>query len=245
VRELVIRQLKGRYRRSLLGPVWAILQPLTYLAVFSLLGRLLNISSDGIPYGLFVYSALVQWTFLSNAVTRCGPSVSSNAAIVKKIALPREVFPVTAVVVSLFDFFFASLVLAGLMLWYRVPVGWSLLWLPLLVLLAALLATGVGLGVAALGAYKTDTIYALPFLLQVWLLATPVLYPLASVPEHWQWLYRLNPMVGIVEGFRSALVKGLMPDPSALAWSVVGIGVVWAVTWPVFRSVSQYFADVL
>jgi len=240
-----MRELKGRYRRSLLGPAWAIIQPLFYMVIFTFIRGVLNISSEGVPYVIFTYSALVPWTLFSNGVTRCGPSVSSNAGILKKIAIAREVFPVADVVVSLVDFLISSLILVGMMIWFRVPVGWSLLWLPVLVLLTALLTLGVGMAVAALGTYRHDIIFALPFLMQFWLLATPIMYPLGNVPERWKFLYSLNPMVGIIEGFRQAMVKGMAPDLGLLAVSLLGIVVLWLVAWPLFRYMSQYFADVL
>ncbi len=242
---LVTRELKGRYRRSLLGPAWAILQPLFYMVIFTFLRGVLDISSEGVPYVIFTYSALVPWTFFSNAVSWCGPSVLTNAGIVKKIAIAREVFPTASVVTSLIDLLFSSIILAGMMIWFCVTVGWSLLWLPVLVLLTALLALGLGLGIAALGTYKRDIIFAVPFLMQFWLLATPIMYPLGKVPERWQYFYTLNPMVGIVEGFRSIMVKGMSPDLGLLGVSLVGIVVVWLVAWPLFRYMSQYFADVL
>lgn len=242
---LVMRELKGRYRRSLLGPAWVIIQPLFYMVIFTFIRGVLNISSEGVPYVIFSYSALVPWTLFSNAVTRCGPSVSSNAGILKKIAIAQEVFPVADVVVSLVDFLISSLILVGMMIWFRVPVGWSLLWLPVLVLLTALLALGVGMAVAALGTYKRDIIFGLPFLMQFWLLATPTMYPLSEVPQRWQFVYRLNPMVGIIEGFRRVMVKGMFPDLGLLAVSLLGIVAVWLVAWPLFRYMSQYFADVL
>jgi len=242
---LVMRELKGRYRRSLLGPAWAIIQPLFYMVIFTFIRGVLNISSEGVPYVIFTYSALVPWTLFSNGVTRCGPSVSSNAGILKKIAIAREVFPVADVVVSLVDFLISSLILVGMMIWFRVPVGWSLLWLPVLVLLTALLTLGVGMAVAALGTYRHDIIFALPFLMQFWLLATPIMYPLGNVPERWKFLYSLNPMVGIIEGFRQAMVKGMAPDLGLLAVSLLGIVVLWLVAWSLFRYMSQYFADVL
>ena len=240
-----MRELKGRYRRSLLGPAWAIIQPLFYMVIFTFIRGVLDITSEGVPYVIFTYSALVPWTFFSNGVSRCGPSVSSNAGIVKKIAIAREVFPVAGLVVSLFDLLISSLILVGMMVWFRVLAGWSLLWLPVLVLLTALLALGVGLGVAALGTYKRDVTLALPFLMQLWLLATPIMYPLGNVPERWQFLYNLNPMVGIIEGFRRVVVKGMSPDLGLLGISLFGIALVWLVTWPLFRYMSQYFADVL
>lgn len=242
---LVVREIKGRYRRSLLGPAWAVLQPLFYMVIFTFLRGVLKISSEGVPYVIFTYSALVPWTFFSNAVTRCGPSVYSNAGIVKKIAIAREIFPVSGVVTSLFDLFIASLILVGMMVWFKVPVGATLLWLPVLVLLAAMLALGLGFGVAALGTYRHDITFALPFLMQLWMLATPIMYPISQVPERWQLLYSLNPMVGIIEGFRQVLVKGMAPDPGLLTVSLLGIALVWFVAWPLFRYMSQYFADVL
>ena len=242
---LVIREIKGRYRRSLLGPTWAFLQPLFYMVIFTFIRGVLNISSERVPYVIFTYSALVPWTFFSNAVTRCGPSVSSNAGILKKMPIAREVFPVSGVVASLIDLFISSIILVGMMIWFRVPVGLSMLWFPLLVLLTALLALGVGLAVAAVGTYKHDIIFAMPFLLQFWLLATPTMYPIGQVPERWQFLYSLNPMVGVIEGFRTVLVKGMPPDLGLLTVSILGIVVIWVVAWPLFRYVSQYFTDVL
>jgi lipopolysaccharide transport system permease protein len=215
------------------------------MVIFTFIRGVLNISSEGVPYVIFSYSALVPWTFFSNAVTRSGPSVYVNGGILKKISIAREVFPFSEVVTSLIDFFISSLILLGMMIWFSVPFGWSLLWVPLLVLLTSLLAFGVGLGVAALGTYKRDLIFATPFLMQFWLLATPIMYPLSQVPERWRLLYGLNPMVGIIEGFRRVVVKSIPPDPELLVVSLVGIALVWVVAWPLFRHMSQYFADVL
>ncbi len=242
---LVRRDVTARYRRSVLGPAWAILQPLALMVLFNMIRGFVSIPSDGLPYIIFSYSALVPWTFFSNAINLAGPSVYSNAAVIKKIALPREVFPLAAVVTALFDFAMAGLVLAGMMLWFRVPLTWSLLWLLPLVLLTALLAFAAGMGVAALGTFRRDVILATPFLMQFWLYATPIIYPLSSVPERWQALYMLNPMVGLIEGFRNILVKGAMPPLDALGWSALMTVLGLAVAWPLFRYLSQYFADVL
>lgn len=242
---LVRRDVTARYRRSLLGPLWAILQPLILMVLFTMLRGLVDIPSDGAPYMLFSYAALVPWTFFTNAVSFCGPSVSSNAGVVKKMALPREVFPLAAVITALFDFTMSGLVMAGMMLWFRVPVGWALLWLPVLVCLTAALAFGVGMFIASLGTFKRDFIFATPFLMQFWLYATPVIYPLSSVPDRWRTLYMLNPMVGVIEGFRNVLIRASAPSLEALGWSVLITSVVLAVTWPIFRWMSQYFADVL
>jgi lipopolysaccharide transport system permease protein len=245
LRALVIRDIKGRYRRSLLGPTWAILQPLLYMAVFILVRNILGIPSDGIPYPLFAFSALVPWTFLSQSLTRAGPCVLNNRGIIKKIALSREIFPLTAVGTSLVDFFLASTILLGMLFWYQVSVGWSVLFVPVLILLSFLFALGLGLGISAVGTYRQDVVLIIPVGMQLWMLATPIMYPLSRVPERWRYLYDLNPMVGIIEGFRSVLLRGAMPDLGLLACSCLGILVVWVIAWPLFRFFSQYFADVL
>lgn len=241
---LVYRDLTSRYRRSLLGPLWAILQPFILMVLFNMLRRFVSIPSDGLPYVLFSYAALVPWTFLTNAISFCGPSITTNAAVLKKIAIPREVFPLAAVVTALFDFCMAGLVLAGMMLWFRVSVSWTLLWLPVLVLLTAALAFGIGMLIASLGTFKRDFVFATPFLMQFWLYATPVIYPLSSVPDRWRTLYMLNPMVGLIEGFRNVLLLASPPPMEALGWSAVTTVLILAIVWPIFQWLSQYFADV-
>lgn len=242
---LVVREFKGRYRRSMLGPAWALLQPVIYLAIFMFLRGMFDIPSEGVPYVIFAYSALVPWTFFANAVTRCAPSVYTNAALVKKIAIPREIFPLAGMLTSFVDFLIASVILVVLMIWFEVQVGWVLLWVPVLLALTMLFALGVGLFIAAIGTFKRDITFAVPFLIQVWLLATPIMYPASEVPERWRALFQLNPMGGLIEGFRSVLVKNAAPDLGLLTISIAGIALVWLVGLPLFRSVSQYFADVL
>ena len=242
---LVYRDIAARYRRSILGLLWAILQPLILMVVFSLLRGVLDIPSEGMPYILFSYAGLLPWTFFSSSVSGCGSSILSNASIIKKMALPREVFPLAAVVTALFDFLMAGLVMAGMLIFYRVSVGWSLLWLPLLCLNAGLLAFALGMALASVGTLKRDFIIATPFLMQIWLFATPVLYPLSSVPERWQSFYLLNPMVGIIEGFRAVLLKAETPPLGPLGGSVLVTLVVLALAWPFFRWLSRYFADVI
>jgi len=205
----------------------------------------ISIPSGEVPYALFSYTALVPWTFFTNALSFCGPSIALNANIIKKISVPREVFPLAAVTTALFDFFMAGTILAGMMLWYQVPIGWSILWVPVLLLLTTILAFGVGLFIASLGTLRRDFILATPFIVQFWLYATPVIYPLSAVPERWRTLYMLNPMVGIIVGFR-----GIFLDNSAPSWQLLGSTILTTViiflfTWPLFRWLSRYFADVV
>lgn len=245
LRALAVRDVRARYRRSMLGPLWAVLQPLLLMIVFTVLHNFIGIPSDGIPYPLFSYSALVPWTFFAAAVTGCAPSVIANAGILKKMAVTREVFPLSAVVTAAFDFAAASIVLVGLRLYYGVPLDLSLLWLLPLMLLIALLALSVGMTIAALGVFKRDLVIATAFLLQLWLYATPIIYPLNSVPERWRTLYSLNPMVGLIEGCRNVLARGIAPDLHLLILGLPMLLLCFAVGWPLFRRMSQYFADVL
>jgi len=242
---LMTRDVKARYRKSILGPAWALIQPLVYMVVFTLLRGIVKFSSEGIPYPIFTFAALVPWTFFSNAVVSSAPSVIANASIIKKIAVPREVFPLSAVATALFDLLMAGLVLAGLMLYYRVQVGWALLWLPALVAITALLAFGVGMFLASFGTFKRDLVMAAPFLMQFWLFVSPIVYPLSQVPERWRTLYMLNPTVGLIEGYRNVLLRAQSPPLEPLVWSAMATGLVLTLTWPLFRWISQYFADVV
>lgn len=245
LRALVVRDVTSRYRRSSLGMWWAFLQPLILMLLFNMLKGFVNIPSDGIPYVLFSYSGLVPWTFFTNSVAACGPSIITNAEIIKKIALPREVFPLAAVTATLFDFVMSGFVMAILMIYFAVPVGWALLWLFPLIILMGLAAFSVGILIAGLGTFRKDFIFATPFLTQAWLFITPVIYPLSSVPEKWQAVYMLNPMVGVIEGFRSVLLKAQAPAFEPLILSVVMTMILLGISWPLFRKLSGYFADVL
>jgi len=251
---LVVREFKGRYRRSVLGPAWAIIQPLFLMVIFVFIRRLIKNpggpgSAKQVSDVLDTYCVTVPWAFISNAVVRCGSSVYGNGRILKKIAMPREVFPIGSVAMSFIDLLIASVILAGMMIWYRQPVGWPLLWVPVLVLLTALLAMGIGLAVAAVGTYKRDIIFGVPFLMQFWMLASPILFRLKvfqdKLPAGWYAVYTFNPTTGIIDCFRRVLVENSSPDLMLLGKSALGVAVIWAIAWPLFRYMSQYFADVL
>lgn len=242
---LVHRDITQRYRRSLLGPLWALLQPFILMVIFSMLHRIMNISSDGIPYIIFSYSGLVPWTFFTNAVMFCGPSIIQNAAIIKKSPIPREVFPVSAVITTLFDFLMSFIVLIGMMFWFHIKISLLVLWVVPLTLLTAVLALAVGMGIAALGTFKRDFIFATPFLLQFWMFITPIIYPLSSIPEKWKFLYMLNPMVGIIEGFRNVLIKNISVPLEILIRSAILTGMILMGVWFLFHWLSQYFTDAI
>lgn len=242
---LVYRNVIARYRKSVLGIGWAIIQPVMYMVVFGILRGVTGVSSEGFPYPVFIFSALAPWTFFANAISNSAPSVITNANIVKKVAIPREIFPLSAVMTALFDFCMAALVLAGLMVYYQVAVGWALLWLPVLLAITIMLALSVGMLLSSFGTFKRDLVLAAPFLTQFWLFASPVIYPLSEVPPEWKTLYMLNPTVGLIEGYRNVLLRAEAPPLDLLGWSCLVTFGLFIVVWPLFRWISQYFADVV
>ncbi|MFC2163307.1 ABC transporter permease [Candidatus Altiarchaeota archaeon] len=242
---LTVREFKGRYRRSLLGPLWAIIQPLFYMLLFVFMKSLFQISDEGVPYSLFTYSALVPFTFFSTAINRCGYGIYNNTQIIKKTPVPREVYLIAAILIALIEFFVSAIILFLMMLWFKIQLSWHILWVLPILFLTCIAALGFGMGLSAIGTFKQDVLFGIPFIMQFWMLATPVMYPYSQVPAKWGFLYSLNPMVGIIEGFRAIIIKGIAPDFTLLGISAVVSIVVLAVTWPFFRYLSQYFADVL
>ena len=243
---LIWRDIKVRYKQTLLGASWAIIQPLATMAVFSLFfGRLASMPSDGVPYPLFSFAALVPWTFFSNGLAQSANSVVVSQNLVSKIYFPRLAIPIATVLAGAVDFALAFVVLLGLMAWYDVGVGPRVLWLLPLLALAFAAALGVGLWLAALNVRYRDVRYAVPFLTQLWLFATPIAYPSSLLDEPARTVYALNPMVGVVEGFRWALLDaGPAPGAMLLASSAAAL-VVLATGTLYFRRTEQTFADVV
>lgn len=242
---LVSRDIRARYRRSTLGILWAVLQPLMLMLVFSILRGIVDIPSDGVPYVIFSYSALVPWTFFSQAVNNSGRSVMSNRDIIKKIGVPREVFPLASVLTAFFDMSMSGIVLVGMMVWYNAQISWTMLWVIPLLALTAVISFAIGMFVAAIGTFRQDIVLALPFIMQLWLYTTPIIYPISSVPEKWRNLYIMNPMVGIIEGFRGVLVKAQTPDMGQLTYATIVTVLALVIAWPFYRKMSGYFADVI
>jgi lipopolysaccharide transport system permease protein len=207
------RDIKVRYKQTLLGALWAVIQPLMTMVVFSLFfGKLAKMPSDGIPYPLFVFTALVPWTLFSNSLTQSSNSLVQNAHMLKKVYFPRLIIPISTVLSGVIDFIIAFGVLLLMMLFYRVVPTVDMIWVPCLVLLEIATVLGVGLWLSALNVQFRDVRYVVPFLSQFWLFTTPIAYPSSLLTEPWRTVYGLNPMVGVVEGFRSALL-GLHPAP--------------------------------
>lgn len=240
----VWRDVKVRYKQTVLGGAWAILQPVLTMMVFSVVfGRLAGIPSDGIPYPVFAYSALVPWMYFANALTQASNSLVAQERLITKIYFPRILIPTSAVLAGLVDFAIAFTVLIGLQLYYGIMPGIAVLTLPFLVLLAVATALGVSLWMSALNVQYRDVRYVVPFVVQFWLFATPIAYPSSLVPERWRTLYGLNPMAGVVEGFRWALL-GSARAPGMLLVVSTGIVVVLLIGGLYyFRRAEQSFAD--
>ena len=243
---LTWRDVKVRYKQTLLGASWAIIQPLFTTLIFTLFfGKLAGIPSDDIPYPIFAYAGLMPWTFFSNAITNSGNSIVTSANLITKVYFPRIIIPSAAVGAGLLDFAIAFAVLIGMMFYYHVSLTWNILMLPALVLLITLLALGVGMWLAGLNVKYRDVRHALPFLIQLWMFASPIIYPTTLVPEKWRWLLVLNPLTGIIEGFRTALL-GHRP----FNWPSLGVATAITLILLVysaysFRRMEKGFADVI
>jgi lipopolysaccharide transport system permease protein len=243
---LVWRDIKVRYKQTALGASWAIIQPFFTMVVFSLFfGRLAGIPSDGVPYPIFSFAALVPWTFFANGLSMSSNSLVNSQNLLKKVYFPRLAIPTATVLAGVVDFLLAFIVLLAMMAYYGIVPTWNVLWLPLFLLLALVTSLGAGLWLSALNVLYRDVRYAVSFLVQFWLFATPIAYPSSLLSEPWRTVYGLNPMVGVVEGFRWALL-GTETEPRAIvavsalaALLLLGGGLFY------FRRMEKQFADVV
>jgi lipopolysaccharide transport system permease protein len=240
------RDIKVRYKQTVLGAAWAILQPLFTMVVFSLFfGKLAKIPSDGIPYPIFSYAALVPWQFFANGLSNSSSSLVASANLIKKVYFPRLVVPISAVLSGVVDFVLAFVVLLVMMLFFGIAPTARVIWLPALLLLALVTSLGVGLWLTAMNVQFRDIRYAVPFLVQAWMFASPIAYPSSLLDEPWRTLYGINPMVGVVEGFRWALLgTETAPGPIVLVSAVVAVGLLVSGAF-YFRRMEKTFADVV
>jgi lipopolysaccharide transport system permease protein len=242
---LIWRDVKVRYRQTLLGAAWAILQPLLTVAIFTFIfGFVAKIDSNGIPYPLFAYSALLPWTFFANALTQSGNSVVNSSHLITKVYFPRLIIPIASVCSGLVDLAVAFPVLFGLLLYYRLPLRLTILTLVPLVLLTTFLATAVGIWLSAMNVKYRDIKVVIPFLIQIWMYMSPIAYPITAIPAKWRMIYSLNPFVGIAEAYRASIFGGSF-DWTALAVSLVLMIVILLVAVHQFRRMEREFADVV
>jgi lipopolysaccharide transport system permease protein len=243
---LIWRDVKVRYKQTAIGAAWAIIQPLFTMIVFSLFfGRLGKIPSDGVPYPIFCYTALVPWTFFSQGLSQASNSLVGSANLIKKVFFPRLSIPIASVTSGLIDFALAFIVLLGMLLYYGILPTVNVIWLPLLILLTLVTSLGVSLWLSALNVYFRDVHHTIPFLTQFWLFATPIAYPSSLLSEPWRTLYSINPMVGVVEGFRWALLgTETAPGPMLIVSSLAALALLVSGTF-YFRRLEKTFADVV
>jgi len=243
---LIWRDIKVRYKQTVLGAAWAILQPLFTMVVFSVFfGRLAGIPSDGVPYPIFSFAALVPWQFFANGLNNSSNSLVGSSNLIKKVFFPRLIIPISAVLSGIVDFILAFIVLLLMMAFFGIVPTKNVIWLPLLLLLALITSLGFGLWFSALNVQFRDIRYAVPFMIQAWLFITPIAYPSSLLNEPWQTLYAINPMAGVVEGFRWALLDtdtqpGSMVFVSAIVAIAVFVGGLYY-----FRRMEKTFADVV
>ena len=244
---MVWRDIKVRYKQTILGAAWAILQPvLTMLALYFLFDRVAKLPTDNVPYPIFSYTALLPWGLFVTALNQGSRSLTSNHNMITKVYFPKLILPLSSVLAGLVDFAIASVILVGLMLYYQVAPAWNLLWvLPLFLILAIITALGVALWLSAINVKYRDVNYVLPFLTQFWFFATPVAYSAKAISQDWQLIYSLNPMAGVVNGFRWALL-GIGNGPDAGLWVSVCISILILVSGLFyFRNMEKTFADTI
>lgn len=248
---LTMRDIKSRYAQSFLGIAWAIIQPLSLVLIFTAVAIFVSIPSDGLPRPIFYYAALLPWTFFSASLNTAVPSVVVNANLVRKIYFPREIFPMAAILASLFDLCISAVILAGFYAWFKVPVTVYILLFPVLLAVQMVLMLAISLLGAGLNVYFRDIRTALPLVLQLWMYASPIIYPLSSVMENekvpavFKQLYMLNPMAGLIEGFRNVMLKGQPPDYQTVGIALVGsLALLW-ICYRIFKRLEKRFADVI
>lgn len=248
-RELLLfltwRDVKVRYKQTAMGAAWAIIQPLFIVLIFAVFfGLLVGVPTEGMPYLVFYYCGLLPWTFFANAVSQSSLSLVNNANLINKVYFPRTLIPTAAVGSGLIDLLISSAILMGLVVYYRMGMTLSVLMLPVLIALTVLLSLGLGIWLAALTVKYRDVRHALPFVLQLWMFLTPIIYPLEVVPAKWRWLMFFNPLTGIVEGMRAALT-GRGFDWSALSLAALATLLIFCAAIYSFQRIEKTFADLI
>jgi len=243
---LIWRDLKVRYKQTALGVGWAVIQPVVAMVIFSLIfGRFAKLPSEGLPYPVFVYAGLLPWNYFAASLSGASGSIVGNTNLITKVFFPRLLIPLGSVATPAVDFFIALLVLVGLMFGYGISPDWHLVFLPFFLLMALLTSLGIGLWLATVNVRYRDVPYVIPFMTQIWMYASPIIYPVTLLPSKWQWVLSLNPLTGVIEGFRWSLLGQQRPALLVLLVSA-GVGVALTVSGlAYFRRVERGFADIL
>ncbi len=243
---LVVKEIKIRYKQTVLGGLWAIIQPFFSMIVFTLFfGKLAKLPSDGVPYPIFNFTAMVAWTYFANAITGSGNSLIGNTQLLSKVYFPRIIIPLTPVLAGLLDFSISFIMLIGMMLYFNIYPTSMIFLLPFLVVLMMFTASGVGTFLAALNAKYRDIRYIIPFLVQLWMFASPIVYSTTMIPEKYRLIYGLNPLVGVIEGFRSILLNtGVFPTQMVLSSTFMSL-ILFIIGISYFKQIERYFADII
>jgi lipopolysaccharide transport system permease protein len=243
---LVWREVKVRYKQTLIGAAWVVLQPLMTIAIFTIIfGVFANIPSDGLPYPVFAYAALLPWTYFAEGVTRSSVSLVSDANLIRKVYFPRLIIPLASVLTPLLDFFLSFVFLLAVMLWFGMSPTRGAIFLPLFLSLTVMTALAVGLWLSALNVKYRDVRHTVPFCVQFWMYASPVVYPVSLIPEKWRFIFGLNPMTGVIEGFRWGLLGKQTPDIMVISVSTIVVLVLFLSGLIFFRRMERTFADVV
>jgi lipopolysaccharide transport system permease protein len=240
------RDIKIRYKQTVLGALWAIIQPFFTMVVFTIFfGNFAKVPSEGVPYPVFSYSALVPWTYFAGALGLSGNSLIGNSNLLTKVYFPRFAIPASAALAGIIDFYIASVILFGIMVYFHIPLSLNLLIWPVLVIPLLFMALGLGMVFSSLNVKYRDIKYAIPFLIQIWLFVTPIIYPVNILPEKYHKLVALNPLTGIIEAFRSTVIPGKRVDPGLLMYSVSASLLIFFIGLVVFRRTEKEFSDLV
>lgn len=241
-----VREIKVRYKQSVVGGLWAVLQPLSLMIVFTLVFSFLaRVPTDGIPYPIFSYTALLPWLFLSTSISFAVPSLVNNLNLVTKIYFPREILPIASVGAAFLDFSIASIIFLGMMLIFQVSFSWTMLWVPLLLIIQTLLTLGLVLFMSALNVFYRDIRFVIPLATQIWMYATPIIYPVTLVPERFRPFYMLNPMAGLIDSYRRVILLGQPPVWSYVTFSAVLAVLIFIGGYIYFKRSEGMFADMI
>ena len=246
LRTLTEHRIRVRYKQSVLGLGWAILQPLAMMAIFTLVfGRIARMPTEGVPYPIFAFTGLVLWSFVSTSLSNATHALVAHAALVTKVYFPREILPLSYIAAAMFDFAVGCVVLIGMLRWYGLPVGMHLILAVPLVALAAVLVTSIALAVSALQVRFRDIGLAVPMVLYLWMFSTPIAYPLSSVPSRYRLLFEANPLTGLVESFREIVLEQRSPAPALLVVPLVTAVVLLPLSYALFKRTEATMADVI